>query len=372
MTRLYSFIISIVLFSWVLSAQAEGDYVYKKVTSNEEIVDGGTYVFVVNSNSSFWHYGTGFDTYSHITTTGEYTYLLDGSDFTRDNAMEVTINRTAEGNKFNISTSDNGYTYYFHEKNSSGYSMVIHISEPNVSYSSDWTIYIDDNDYANIYINEDYRIKYYSSSNYFRYSKSSDDKPIYLYRKYSTKAQAEKVSVGECGWATFCCDKALDFSSTEIEAYAAALSGTDVILTKLTVVPANCPVILYSANGAKEEDIPVSASNPEAVATVLSGVTDNFVVPSSGTYYVLSTLDGITGFYKAAAGTNIPKGKAYIADSDVTSSAKYLSFRLPTATTVTAPFELQSSDDAIYTITGQRVSSSYKGIVIKNKRKVIF
>lgn len=370
MTRLYSFIISIFLFSWVLSAQAEGDYVYKKVTDNKEIVDGGTYVFVVNSNGSFWYYGATLAT-SQIGAIQKDD--IKGDDFWVENAFEFSLSSVSDG-KFHITTVDSGGDKcYFHiSKPSSSYNLLINTGTPGTYKSSVWSVGIDSDCHAIISANDSYSFRYYSSGTYFRYVRSSSDQPIYLYRKYSTKAQAEKVSVGECGWGTLCCDKALDFSSTEIEAYAAALSGTDVILTKLTVVPANCPVILYSANGAKEEDVPVSASNPEAVATVLSGVTDNFVVPSSGTYYVLSTLDGITGFYKAAAGTNIPKGKAYIADSNETSSAKYLSFRLPTATTVTAPFELQSSDDAIYTITGQRVSSSYKGIIIKNKRKVIF
>ena len=118
--------------------------------------------------------------------------------------------------------------------------------------------------------------------------------------KYYIKAEivSMPVSVGSSGYATFSCDRALNFAGTDIKAYVASgVSSTVVNMTSVTNVPANTGLFLKGTTA----NIPVIETSQ---ATAVSG---NLLYPGTGesvastndTYrYVFQNQTSGAGFYK--------------------------------------------------------------------------
>ena len=132
---------------------------------------------------------------------------------------------------------------------------------------------------------------------------------------------AVAVSIGEAGLATFCSDKALDFSAVDaIEVYIATLDGQNITFTQIHKVPAETGVLLRNALG---EGSAVAAINVPVLSGDADAVTDNALVgtlveiPSlasqteNGYNYILNNGSKGIGFYKAN-NQKVAAGKAYL------------------------------------------------------------
>lgn len=197
--------------------------------------------------------------------------------------------------------------------------------------------------------------------------------------KYYIKAEivSMPVSVGSSGYATFSCDRALNFAGTDIKAYVASgVSSTVVNMTSVTNVPANTGLFLKGTTA----NIPVIETSQ---ATAVSG---NLLYPGTGesvastndTYrYVFQNQTSGAGFYKLPTdGVVIPKGKAYLEiPASPAHQAPSFSIELDGETTGIKVLNFNEdnnlNNDRMFDLQGRRIAEPTKGVYIVNGKKVI-
>lgn len=183
------------------------------------------------------------------------------------------------------------------------------------------------------------------------------------------------------GWATFCSDKALDFTGiTDVKAYVVTNhSEKAIIKTQVTgAVKANTPLLLEGAT----TEIPVATTTGTDYSGTNklhagNGTTDGVAWESGKTKYVLgvNTSTNEAEFQKIVDGTpaTVPVGKAYLEFGEVI-SAPALSFFFEDEI-VTGVNDVRSKvaevNGEVYNLNGQRVSKPAKGLYIVNGKKVV-
>ena len=93
-------------------------------------------------------------------------------------------------------------------------------------------------------------------------------------------------------------------------------------------------------------------------------------VPANGKIYVLANKKQGLGFYKLADNEEVPQGKAYLEIDDANNARDFIGFDDGTTTSISSVAEVEQPTP-IYNMAGQRVSSSFSGLVIQNGRKYI-
>lgn len=93
-------------------------------------------------------------------------------------------------------------------------------------------------------------------------------------------------------------------------------------------------------------------------------------VQANGKIYVLAKKNQGLGFYKLADGAEVPQGKAYLEIDDANNARDFFGFDDGTTTSISSVAEVEQPTP-IYNMAGQRVSSSFSGLVIQNGRKYI-
>ena len=105
-----------------------------------------------------------------------------------------------------------------------------------------------------------------------------------------------------------------------------------------------------------------------------SSIEDNDLVGTAvdltvdGSQYALAQKEGVTGFYKAQAGTVIAAGKAYIVGG--AAGVKGFGLSLPGETGIQGVEEATEAGE-IYDLAGRRVEKAQKGVYIINGKKVL-
>ncbi len=201
-----------------------------------------------------------------------------------------------------------------------------------------------------------------------------------LYKKMTVP-----LTITDAGFATFCSAYALDFSGVAgLTAYKAVMNGTTVEFTEVSDVPAETGVLVKGA--ADTYNIPVVASSTTDVSgNKLVGVTAATVIDgTSGNFFVLKKVGENVGFYKVNnAAYTVRANTAYLNaegagakdfigfdDGETTSIESIHNSWLSQAAKPSAQFTIHT-DAPMFNLSGQRVSESYKGIVIVNGKKVI-
>ena len=195
--------------------------------------------------------------------------------------------------------------------------------------------------------------------------------PTYTYTNYCTTATVSK-EVSALGWATYVTPYAVEFEAGN--AYIVTAADANTTLNEVTSVPANTPVLLKDA-GTKTAT--VLASSDTDVSSNLLKVSDGTKKGDDTYIYVLANKDSGVGFYlwssEAAA---IPEGKVYL---DLTGTGakrvEFISFdgtdEPSNETNSIVGVEALKNNDTAYNLAGQKVDTSYKGIVIINGKKYI-
>ena len=165
-----------------------------------------------------------------------------------------------------------------------------------------------------------------------------------------------------------------------VKAYTGVVEGEVLKLSEQTAVPANVGVVLEYITGAEIENgyvfLPVQ-DNPVSVAeNDLEGTFASTYVEKES--YVLSSVEGVTGFYKADLNQTDNTAfknngfKAYLPASAVTAGARFLSFDFGTETAIE---NIEGAEDAentvVYDLSGRRVQKVQKGLYIVNGKVVI-
>ena len=226
-------------------------------------------------------------------------------------------------------------------------------------------------------------MQFNSGSSLFACYGSASQSSVYLYeRQNDTPATFDMVSITDAGFATYCSDKALDFTNaTGIKAYTATLENNTLTFNKVTKVPANTGVLLQSTEGGAVGNtiIPNPSSATAVENNCLTGVNEETTIES--TDYILGKNNGNVGFYRAGNYTTLAANRAYIR-KEVGGSVKgfVINFGDDIATAIAEIADgVGTQDVALYNLSGQRISvratspasSVRKGIYILNGRKVL-
>ena len=206
----------------------------------------------------------------------------------------------------------------------------------------------------------------------------TNQKAVQLYREQK-ETETVEVTITAAGAASFSCDKALDFSQvTELTAYkATSKSDSYVHLDEVEQVPAGAGVIVKGAEGLYSVPV-VTGDVAELEGNLLVGTGENTFTVTSAEYgkvfkYV-KTNAGVVGFQKAKEGWTCQAGHAYLM-LQTTSAREFIGiFDEDISTGIEAIDNSQltiDNDAPAYNLAGQKVGKGYKGIVVKNGKKVV-
>ncbi len=191
-------------------------------------------------------------------------------------------------------------------------------------------------------------------------------------------AQTEPVKVtisSDCCLATFCSDKALDFSAVDgLTAYIVTSIEGVANLKRVTKVPAGTGLVVMGDEEAtypKSYDVPVIASAPAIEGNLLVAVTSPMGYNAVEGDYVLAYKSDVRAFFPAEPDLEIPAGKAYLHIGSGEDARILLSFDDQTTGISATPKNPEKSDKEIFNLAGQRVSLPTKGMYIIGGRKVV-
>lgn len=189
----------------------------------------------------------------------------------------------------------------------------------------------------------------------------------------------ETVTISPSGYSTYAAYYPVDYSKLGLEAYAVKLN-TDkktITLKKIEegVVPAGKAVLLKGTPG-KSYELTIGEGDEAKFDTDLK-VSDGTATSSEKTavaVYGLATVNGQDGFYKAFNGKTIPAKCAYLEVKNSANPAKCFSLGDHSGSTTgitSVKNEAAGNNAPMYNLAGQLVDKGYKGIVIKNGKKIV-
>lgn len=182
--------------------------------------------------------------------------------------------------------------------------------------------------------------------------------------------------VNDLYWSTMYLDYPVDIPSG-VNAYYVTVEDNVAHLNAIDgVIPANTGVILRSetAGPFQFNQTTNSATTDVSGNRLVGWISDRSISGQDNTYYVLSTKNGQIGFYIPKGTENdtypIVANKAYLKLNKAV-SVKELQFVIDdTPTAVETVREQTDSSHETYNLQGMRVSDDYRGIIIKDGRKV--
>lgn len=186
----------------------------------------------------------------------------------------------------------------------------------------------------------------------------------------------EQITINDIGVSSYVTTYPLDFSNlTAVKALIATSETEDqIVMTKVTEVPANTPIIVRGTAGTY--DVPVGSCTALPVANLLKGsATESTNVGDvEGTVYALKKADG--EFHKVAATVTIPAKIAYFVSTATTAGAKeiksYTIFGEEETAVNCVNADTVKANVRLFNVAGQQVGAGYKGLVIdENGNKYI-
>ena len=307
-----------------------------------------------------------------LTSTREWTHTATGAKIKLSAGQRYT---DAAPNTFTVTEGTSNYLEVTAPTNANLKKIVVEISGTNYKINnvqSGGSLSTSGTTQTVTFTSNRNAIRCYATSKQIR-AKTVD----ISYISYCTTAPTTSVTITSAGYATFSSDKDLDFSANaglEIY-YASAANSSKVTMTKIPSlkVPANTGVLLKGAAGTY-------------YGTVTSGLTaidDNLLIATTTTKtatsnndaYMLANGSNGIGFYPIANGTTLATDKAYINASSLPSEAKALALDFGETTGISnLNVDANANFDAnapMYNLAGQRVTKSYKGVVIVNGKKML-
>ena len=194
--------------------------------------------------------------------------------------------------------------------------------------------------------------------------------------KIKSLTRTSILNMPSSGFATFSASYPVNYGSLGLEAYAVKLNADTKTITLEKIegkVPAGKAVLLKGTpNGSyklttgegalAEFDTDLKVSDGSATSSDAVAV------------YGLATVKGQDGFYKAPIGTTIPATCAYLEVAKSANPAKCFSLGDHSGSTTgitSVKNEAAGNNAPMYNLAGQLVGKGYKGIVIKNGKKIV-
>ena len=187
---------------------------------------------------------------------------------------------------------------------------------------------------------------------------------------WTVKNTYDLTITSETGWASMCVNLPLIVPTGVDVYYASAVEGSTIELTQIaagTVMAAKTAVIVKGAKGTV--GFPIAGEAGTSYKNLFQG-SSVAKACNAGENYVLnaSKSSDTNVHFSIYTGTTLTDHKAYLPKSAVGGATGSIQFRFGDATAIST-VEMESNDDVLYNMAGQRVSSDYRGIVIKNGKK---
>lgn len=187
----------------------------------------------------------------------------------------------------------------------------------------------------------------------------------------STDDNNEKATISDAGWATYVSKHPIEFYYSPIKAFVAKYNSVNntITLTRVYQIPTNTAVVLKGEAGSYIIDIIDRIKTCKAVTNDISFSKEDMRIPTDRTYYVLAKKSEGCGFYPIESGETLPayKGYIYIPNSSAAKSV----YSLNVTTGINHTFIRETIPSVRYNLLGQRVSDSYKGVIIENGKKFV-
>ena len=185
----------------------------------------------------------------------------------------------------------------------------------------------------------------------------------------------ETVTISPSGYSTYAAYYPVDYSKLGLKAYTVKLNAekTGIVMNEVEgVVPAGVAVLLKGNAGT---DYALTKADGWQNVTSDLKMSDGTITSTDKTaVYGLATVNGQDGFYKASAGKTIPAKCAYLEVANSANSAKFYSLGDHSGSTTgitSVKNEAAGNNAPMYNLAGQSVAKGYKGIVIKNGKKIV-
>lgn len=186
----------------------------------------------------------------------------------------------------------------------------------------------------------------------------------------------ETVTISPSGYSTYAAYYPVDYSKLDdLKAYTVKLNAekTEIVMKEVKgVVPAGVAVLL---KGKADTDYALTKAEGWQDVTSDLKLSDGTITSTDKkTVYGLATVGGQDGFYKASAGKTIPAKCAYLEVANSANSAKFYSLGDHSGSTTgitSVKNEAAGNNAPMYNLAGQLVDKGYKGIVIKNGKKIV-
>ena len=185
----------------------------------------------------------------------------------------------------------------------------------------------------------------------------------------------ETVTISPSGYSTYAAYYPVAYSKLGLKAYTVQLNAekTGIVMNEVEgVVPAGVAVLL---KGTADTDYALTKAEGWQNVTSDLKMSDGTITSTDKTaVYGLATVDGQDGFYKASKCKTIPVKCAYLEVANSASSAKCFSLGDHSGSTTgitSVKNEAAGNNAPMYNLAGQLVDKGYKGIVIKNGKKIV-
>ena len=188
------------------------------------------------------------------------------------------------------------------------------------------------------------------------------------------------ASIGALGYATFSCDRALDFTDvTDLTAYKASVNNEGkVVLTKVDGKVAAGTGLLLAGSSADIPVVPTADGVDISASNLLKGCTTEQTITASTEgsyhYFLAGTNAENLGFYNLASDATCAAGKAYLetttALANETGSARVAWIFQDDATAINA-VENAENAEIVYDLQGRVAKTAKAGLYIKNGKKFI-
>ena len=186
----------------------------------------------------------------------------------------------------------------------------------------------------------------------------------------------ETVTISPSGYSTYAAYYPVDYSKLDdLKAYTVKLNPekTEIVMNEVEgVVPAGVAVLL---KGKANTDYRLAKAEGWQNVTSDLKLSDGTITSTDKkTVYGLATVNDQDGFYKASDGKKIPAKCAYLEVANSASPAKCFSLGDHSGSTTgitSVKNEAAGNNAPMYNLAGQLVDKGYKGIVIKNGKKIV-
>ena len=186
----------------------------------------------------------------------------------------------------------------------------------------------------------------------------------------------ETVTISPSGYSTYAAYYPVDYSKLDdLKAYTVKLNAekTGIVMNEVVgVVPAGVAVLL---KGKADTDYALTKAEGWQNVTSDLKMSDGTITSTDKTaVYGLATVGGQDGFYKASNDKTIPAKCAYLEVKNSANPAKFYSLGDHSGSTTgitSVKNEAAGNNAPMYNLAGQLVDKGYKGIVIKNGKKIV-